>query len=80
MSALDELAIACERRGLRLLLTGLSRDGVNQPGMLLDGLEVRARDRSVLIAQVPVDGLADDLRLDVAAVDLAREVVRATSS
>lgn len=78
MSVLDELAVSCRRRGLRLGLVGETRDGSDQPGLYLIALEVRSRGHE-LVACEPVDGFADDLELETVAFALAERVVEALS-
>lgn len=46
MSAFDELARQCERRGWRLSFDGTYPDGKNQPGLILNHLSVRSSSRT----------------------------------
>ncbi len=66
MSAFAELAGQCSRRGWKLGLAGRYPRGRHEPGLTLDRLEIRDRDRELLAAVT-----FDPARIDAAAVDAA---------
>lgn len=71
MTALDELWRQCERRGWRLDLDGSYPDGRHQPGLVVNALTVRDRDRGLLATAVA--GVSE-AELDGAALDCAHSL------
>lgn len=71
MSAFDELAMQCERRGWRLCLCGSYPNGRHGVGLVVNNLAVRAHDRE-LLASVFAD--VDQASLEGAALDCARSL------
>jgi hypothetical protein len=72
MTALDELARQCERRGWRVGLAGTYANGRRRlPGLVIDALEIRGRNRELLVSAVADSGHA---ALEAAAVDCALDL------
>jgi hypothetical protein len=82
MSAYDQLAIQCERRGWRLCLCGSYPIGKHQPGLIVNNLAVRSHPRTgrellaSAVAGVGVSVSDGTDGLDAAAVDCARSLER----
>lgn len=74
MSALDELAVQCMKRGWRLSLDGTYVNGRHQEGLVINRLEVRTSPRTdrELLASV----VAGPDSLVEAAVDAAQSLAR----
>lgn len=71
MSAINELALQCGKRGWRVGIDGSYPYGRRQAGLVVNTLEVRGRDRE-LLAHVS----CDPENLDEAAIDAARALAR----
>jgi hypothetical protein len=71
VSAYDQLALQCERRGWRLCLCGTYPVGKRQPGLVVNNLAVRSHPRTGRELLATIAATSDQAGLDMAAVSCA---------